>query len=337
MRIVVDAMGSDDRPAPDVAGSILAAREWGEPIILVGPEDQVKAELAKHDTAGLNIEVVNASDVIEMNDKPSESAKRKTNSSMHIGMGLVRDGQADAFVSAGNTGAILAIATLHMKRIRGVTRPALTAVFRNPVGLTIMCDFGANADVRPEMLVEFGIMANLYAKHTLGLKNPRVALLSNGEEEGKGNELIHKTAPLMREQTSFNYVGNMEPKEVLRGDTDIIIHDGFTGNIMGKTLEATASMVQTVIREEVTKSLITKIGGALSLPALRKVRKRLDPHEIGGGILLGVNGVVIIGHGRSNDIAIKNAIRQARQAVQGRVVEAIKDNLQRQPVTSENE
>jgi phosphate acyltransferase len=211
-----------------------------------------------------------------------------------------------------------------------VTRAALTAVFRNPVGYTIMCDFGANSDVRPEMLVEFGIMANLYAKYGLGIANPRVALLSNGEEEGKGNELIHKTLPLMREQTQFNFVGNMEPKEVLRGDTDIIVHDGFTGNIMGKTIEATASMVQGVIREEIKKSPITAVGGGLAYPAFGKVKKRLDPHEIGGAILLGVKGVVIIGHGRSNDIAIKNAIRQARSAVEGKIVERIKADLEKQ-------
>jgi phosphate acyltransferase len=190
-----------------------------------------------------------------------------------------------------------------------------------------MSDFGANSDSKPDWLVEFGIMASIYAKQALGIKEPRVALLSNGEEEGKGNELVHDTLPLMKQQTQFKFVGNMEPKEVLRGDTDIIVHDGFTGNIMGKTIEATAVMMDTVIRKEITSNPFTAIGGMLARPAFRRVRKRLDPSEIGGAVLLGVNGIVIIGHGRSNDIAIKNAIRQARQAVEGNVLQAIKDGL----------
>lgn len=328
MRIVVDGMGSDINPEPDVAGSVLAAREWGDTILLVGIPSKIEAELAKYDTSGLKIEVVPASEVIEMTDKPAESAKRKLDSSMHVGMGLVRDEKADAFVTAGNTGAALAVATLHMKRIRGISRPVLTAVFRNPVGYTIMADFGANSDCRPEWLVEFAIMANLYAKRALGIENPRVALLSNGEEEGKGNSLVHETLPLMQNQTQFHFVGNMEPKEVLRGDTDIIIHDGFTGNIMGKTLEATASMVTQLIREEIEKSPVSMLGGALARPAFRRVRKRIDPYEVGGAPLLGVNGIVIIGHGRSNDVAIKNAIRQARQAVDGKVLDAIKAGIE---------
>jgi phosphate acyltransferase len=327
MRIVVDAMGSDTYPAPDVAGSVLAAREWGDEIILVGDTPQINVELAKHDTAGIKIEVVHADEMIEMTDKPSEVAKRKTNSSMHIGMGLVKEGKADAFVTAGNTGAALAIATLHLKRIRGASRATLTAVFRNPVGYTIMSDFGANAECKPEWLVEFAIMANIFAKQALDIKEPRVALLSNGEEEGKGNELVHETLPLMQNQKQFKFVGNMEPKDVLRGETDIIIHDGFTGNIMGKTIEAAASMVNQLIRNEIGASVFTKLGGALALPAFRRARKRVDPFEIGGAPLLGVNGIVIIGHGRSNEVAIKNAIRQARQAVQGNVLQAIKDGL----------
>jgi phosphate acyltransferase len=327
MRIVVDVMGSDHYPVPDVAGSVLAAREWGDEIILVGSAPQINVELAKHYTTGLKIEVVHADDMIEMTDKPSEVAKRKTGSSMHVGMGLVKEGKADAFVTAGNTGAALAIATLFLKRIRGASRATLTAVFPNPVGYTIMSDFGANSDSKPDWLVEFGLMASIYAKQALGIKEPRVALLSNGEEEGKGNELVHDTLPLMQNQKQFKFVGNMEPKEVLRGDTDIIVHDGFTGNIMGKTIEATAVMMDTVIRKEITSNPFTAIGGMLARPAFRRVRKRLDPFEIGGAVLLGVNGIVIIGHGRSNDIAIKNAIRQARQAIEGNVLQAIKNGL----------
>lgn len=329
MRIVVDAMGSDDHPAPDVAGSVLAAREWGDQIILVGDQSKIQAELAKHNTAGLDLRVVHASEMIEMTDKPAESASKKQDSSMHVGMRLVRDGEGDAFVSAGNTGAVLAVATLHtLKRIRGVKRPALTAVFKNPVGYTIMADFGANAEGKPEWLLQFAIMAHIFAKQALGIKEPRVALLSNGEEEGKGNDLVHETLPLMQTQKVFKFVGNMEPKEVLRGETDIVIHDGFTGNIMGKTLEAAASMVGQLLREEIKASPITSIGGLIATPAFKRMRKRIDPFEVGGAPLLGVNGVVIIAHGRSNEVAIKNAIRQARQAVAGKVLEAIKAGLE---------
>jgi len=328
MRIVVDAMGSDQYPGPDVAGAVLAAREWGDEIILVGNESVIQADLNKHDTSGLKIEIVGASEVIGMLDKPGESSQKKTDSSMHVGMRLVRAGQADGFVSAGNTGAVLAVALLQtLKRIRGVKRPALTAVFRNPTGYTIMADFGANSDCRPEWLVQFGIMAHQYAKLGLGISEPRVALLSNGEEEGKGNTLVHDTAPLMQAENSFHFVGNMEPKEVLRGETDVIIHDGFTGNIMGKTLEAMGSMMSILIREEIKASPISLVGGALASSAFKRVRQRVDPFEVGGAILLGVDGVVIIGHGRSNDIAIKNAIRQARQAIHGNVVEAIKSGF----------
>jgi glycerol-3-phosphate acyltransferase PlsX len=329
MRIVVDAMGSDEYPGPDVGGAVLAAREWGDEIILVGDKARVEAELAKHNTDGLKLKVVHAGQVVEMTDKPSEAVEHKTDSSMHVGLRLVGEGQADGFVSAGNTGAVLAVATLvSPKRIRGVKRPALTAVFKNPVGYTIMTDFGANAEVRPEWLVQFGLMASLYAKLALVIPNPRVALLSNGEEEGKGNELIHAATPLMKQQTRFNFIGSVEPKEVLQGKTDIVVHDGFTGNIMGKTLEATASMVKQLIREEITANIVSSLGGLLAKSAFDRVGKRIDPFEVGGAPLLGVNGVVIIAHGRSNDVAIKNAVRQARQAIQGKIIESIRAGLE---------
>ncbi len=329
MRIVVDAMGSDSYPGPDVGGAVHAAREWGDEIILVGDRARVEAELTKHNTTGLKLNVIHASQVIEMTDKPGDVVEHKPESSMHIGLKLVGEGQADGFVTAGNTGAALAVATLVApKRIRGVKRPALTAVFKNPIGYTVMVDFGANAEVRPEWLVQFGLMASLYAKLALGIPNPRVALLSNGEEEGKGNELIHAALPLMKEQTRFNFIGSVEPKEVLQGKTDIVVHDGFTGNIMGKTLEATASMVKQLIREEIKAGVVTSLGGLLAKPAFDRVGKRVDPFEIGGAPLLGVNGVVIIAHGRSNDTAIKNAVRQARQAIQGKIVESIRLGLE---------
>ncbi len=329
MRIVVDAMGSDRYPQPDVAGAVLAAREWGDEIILVGKESQIQAELEKHDTGGLHLEIVHAEQVIEMVDKPAESAKQKVKSSMHVGMGLVRDGEADAYVTAGNTGAVLAVAVLHtLKRIRGVKRPALTAIFPHLAGYVVAADIGANTDCKPEYLVQFGLMASIYAELAMGVQRPRVALLSNGEEEGKGNELVKKTAPLMKKTEAINYIGNIEPKEVLSGKTDIVIHDGFAGNVMIKSIEAAASMMGKLIRQELTANALTALGGLIAKPAFGRIARRVDPSEIGGAPLLGVDGIVIIGHGRSNATAIKNAVRQARQAIQGGVLDAIRRGVE---------
>jgi len=329
MRIAVDAMGSDDNPAPDVAGSILAAREWGDTILLVGDRAKVEAELGKHDTTGLSLEIIHASQAVTMTDKP-DVVKSKPDSSMHVGMKLVEEGQAEAFVSAGNTGGLLTIATLGpLGRIKGIKRAALTAIYPLPSGLTVSADIGANVDCKPENLVEFAQMSSLYAELALGVQEPRVALLSNGEEEGKGNQLVKETTPLMHEHHTLNYIGNLEPKEILSGKTDVIIHDGFAGNVLLKTLEATAKMVKDVLTEEIRRGLITTLGGALAYPAFKRVGALLDPSRVGGVPLLGIDGLVISAHGRSDDIAIMNAIRQARQAIQGKVVENIRARLGR--------
>jgi phosphate acyltransferase len=322
MRIAVDAMGSDAHPEPDVAGAIMAAREFGDAIVLVGDQGRVEAELRRHDTAGLAIEVKHASQAITMTDKPSTVLRAKPDSSMHVGLDLVKKGEADAFVSAGNTGGVLAVATLHsLRRIRGVQRPALGVVF--PIEeRPMLIDHGANADCRPEHLLQFGIMGSLYVERVRGVKNPRVALLSNGEEEGKGNLLVKDTIPLMA-GSGLNYVGNIEPKEFMRGLADVAVTDGFTGNLVLKTAEATASYMSDLIRRELTSGVRTSLGGLLARPAFARVRSALDPDEVGGAPLLGVNGVVIVGHGRSNAYAIKQAIGQARLAVAQGIVAAI--------------
>jgi glycerol-3-phosphate acyltransferase PlsX len=327
MRIVVDAMGTDSFPAPDVEGAVLAARDFGDPIILVGDESAIRRELAKHPTAGLPIEVVHASEVITMDDKPGTVGKAKPNSSMHIGMNLVKQGQADAFVSMGNTGAALSIALLHtLRRIRGVKRPALTGILPFASKQIIMTDVGANADCKPEWLIQFALMGDIYARTVMGVKQPDVALLSNGEEDTKGNMLIQETAQLMK-ALPLHYVGNIEPKDVLKGAADVVVMDGFVGNIFIKTLEAGTSTLTRVIREELMKSALTKVGALLSKPAFTSVRKKIDPFEIGGAPLLGIDGVVIIGHGRSNAVAIRNGVRQARAAVQGKVIETIRAGM----------
>ena len=327
MRIVLDAMGSDNNPAPDVEGAVMAAREFGETIVMVGDKAKIEAELVRHDTAGLSLEIVHTDQAVTMDDKPGIVSRAKPNSSMHVGMRLVKDGQGDAFVTVGNTGAALAIATLHtLKRITGVHRPALSAIMRNRSGAFIMLDMGANADCKPEWLAQFGVMGSIYAERALGIASPRVGLLSNGEEAGKGTQLVQEAAELLA-QERVNFIGNVEPKEILAGGVDVAVMDGFTGNVMLKTMEAFGKTLFELLRQELMADWRSKIAGLLGKPAFRRVYRQFDPFEIGGVPLLGVNGVVIIGHGRSNAYAIKNAIGQARLAVQGNITETIREGL----------
>ncbi len=324
MRIVVDAMGSDGHPGPDVAGAVLAAREFGDTIILVGDQARIEAELAGQDITKLSLEVRHAAQAVNMTDKPSVVVKSKPDSSMHVGLSLVKSGEADAFVSAGNTGAVLGIAMLRqvgLGRIPGVKRPALGVMFPTRER-PFLVDNGANADCRPEYMPQFGLMGSLYMEQVVGIRNPRVALVSNGEEEGKGNMLIKEALPLLQ-ASGLNFIGNIEPKEFMRGAADVALTDGFTGNIMMKTAEAIASYMSDLIRDELMANPLTAVGGLLAKSAFGRVRRLLDPHEVGGAPLLGVNGVVIIGHGRSNAYAIKQAVGQARQMVAHNIVMAI--------------
>ncbi|MFN7209617.1 MAG: phosphate acyltransferase PlsX [Aggregatilineales bacterium] len=332
MRIVIDAMGSDRHPVPDVEGAVLAARELGaqDRLILVGDQARIAQELNKHNAADLPIEVVHASQHVDMHDNPTQTARQKPDSSMLIAMKLVRDGQADAVVTAGNTGAALTLATLHtLQRIRGVRRPALTSLLRVENNqLVVMADLGANPDAQPEWMFQFGVMGSLYAQHVLGQTRPRVALLSNGEEEGKGNQVVRQSAALFA-NSNLNFIGNVEPKEVLQGAADVVVTDGFVGNVMLKTMEAVGEAFFRVMRRELLRNPLRILGGFLISPVLRKIYKQVDPFEIGGAPLLGVNGVVIIGHGRTNAKGIKNAIAQARRAVEGNLIEAIRQGMAR--------
>jgi glycerol-3-phosphate acyltransferase PlsX len=333
MRIVLDAMGSDGHPGPDVEGALLAAREYGDPIVLVGDQFQIQEELSKHNTSGLDLEIVHAPEKVIMTDKPGLVGRAKPESSMHVGMRLVKDGRADAFVTAGNTGAVLSIATLHtLKRIRGIYRPALSTILTIKGNSMILLDIGANADCRADWLVQFAVMGSIYAARAFQCANPRVALLSNGEEAGKGSALVQEAAELMS-QTGVNFIGNAEPKEILSGQVDVAVMDGFSGNIMIKSMEALASTLFDLIRQEIVADWRSKAGGWLAKQAFRRVYRQVDPFEVGGAPLLGVDGVVIIAHGRSNALAIKNAIHQARYAVSGQIVQAIHDCLNAQTHT----
>jgi glycerol-3-phosphate acyltransferase PlsX len=329
MRIVVDAMGSDTHPEPDVAGAVMAAREFGDTIILVGDQRLIEAELAKQDTADLSLEIQHASQAILMSDKPAQVVTGKPDSSMHVGINLVKCDQADAFVTAGNTGAALGIAMIRrvgLGRIRGVKRPALGVIFPTKER-PLLIDNGANTDCKPEYLLQFAVMGRLYVERVLSLDNPRVALISNGEEEGKGNQLIKEAIPLLA-TSGLNYVGNIEPKEFMRGKADVGVTDGFTGNIMMKTAESIASYMSDLIRDEMMANPLSMLGGLLARSAFRRVRRRLDPNEVGGAPLLGVNGVVVIGHGRSNAYAIKQAVGQARRIAQQNVLSAIAEGIE---------
>jgi len=336
MRVVLDAMGSDHHPVPDVAGAVAAAREWGDEIILVGREESVSEELAKHDTDGLHISIVHAPEVIEMHEH-TNAVKRKKDASIRVGMRLVKEGRADAFVSAGNSGAVLASAIFDLGRIQGIKRPALAVIYPAAGATTLLLDTGATADCKPGYLLQFAQMGLAYMERVWGVPNPRLGLLSNGEEADKGNMVVRDTFALLKD-SDVNFVGNVEPKEVMRGMADVVITDGFTGNIMVKTTEAAASFLIHLVKAELTSSLLSKLGlvlispGLLAMlpgllllwPALRRIVHRFDYAEYGGALLLGVDGIVIVGHGRSNAKAVKNAIKQARLAAGAQVLDVIR-------------
>lgn len=331
MRIVLDAMGSDRAPVPDVEGAVRAARRFGDEIILVGVEDAIEAELARHDTAGLPLSVVHASQQIEMSEHPSRAARTKSDSSMVVGMKLVRDGEADAFVSAGNSGGVLATALTsagRIGRIKGIRRPAISTILPTLNGYSFMLDIGANTDCKPEWLIQFAIMGSVYANKVLGIEKPRVALLANGEEDSKGNAVVQETHGLLRQLGVLNFAGNVEGKDLARGLADVIVSDGFVGNVAVKTAEGTAGMIMDVLKSEIKSSPISMLGALLAKGAFREAGKRLDYREYGGAPLLGVNGVVIIAHGRSDALAIENAIRVGIEGAKAGIVEAIRQDVE---------
>lgn len=331
-RIVVDAMGSDNFPTPDVEGAVMAAREYGVEIILVGDESIIKPVLDKQNTSGLSIRIVNAPEILTMEDIGKnlvfKARSKDAKNSMAIGIDLVKNGEADAFVSAGNTGAGMVTALFRLGRIHGVDRPALAPIFPTATGTCVVLDIGANPDCKPENLLQFGILGSIYAEKVRGVKNPKVGLVSNGEEEGKGNELVKNATPLFK-ASNLNYFGNVEGKEVIGGKVDVAVTDGFTGNVMLKSSEAVAKLITDKMREIIKNgSILTKIGGFLVKPALGAIKKLLDPGEQGAAPMLGVNGLVFIGHGRSDAFAIKNAVRVAKQAVDVNVLDAMKSAIE---------
>lgn len=331
-RIVVDAMGSDNFPTPDVEGAVLAAREYGVGILLVGDEARIRPELEKQNTKGLSLKIVHAPEMLTMEDKGMglvlKARRPNSKNSMAVGIDLVKNGEADAFVTAGNTGAATVTAYFRLGTIRGVDRPALAPVFPTAKGSCVVLDVGANPDCKPENLLQFGIMGAIYAEKVRGVNKPKVGLLSNGEEAGKGSELVKATYPLL-ENSGLNFYGNIEGKELIGGEVDVAVTDGFTGNVMLKTSEAVARLLMDKIKEAIQKGgPLAMLGGLLIKPAMGSIKKLMDPSEEGAAPLLGVNGLVFIGHGRSDAIAIKNAVRVAKQAVESGVLNSIRSAIE---------
>lgn len=321
--IVLDAMGTDNHPQPELESALIASNKFDINLILVGKEDQLNSSLARLEGDKSRIRIVHAPEVLEMSDHVREARSKKDNS-IQVGMNLVKEGQAHAFVTAGNTGMAMYYGIKIFGMIPGIDRPCLMEVLPSESGKVVLADIGANAEVRPEFLVQFGQMASIYSHIMHKVANPRVGLIANGEEEGKGNELVKQAGPMMRSAVP-NFVGNIEGKELFGGKVDVAITDGFTGNVLLKSIEAAAELILRKIKTGLMSSLRTKIGAVLAKPAFTEVRKMLDPAEVGSAPLLGLNGLVFIGHGRSDTRAMVSAIERAYDAVQSDLL----NNLQK--------
>ncbi|MFH1190792.1 MAG: phosphate acyltransferase PlsX [Candidatus Omnitrophota bacterium] len=327
MKIVVDAMGGDYAPEVVVNGSLAAIKEYDVEVILVGDQTKIQPLLKKAKYTGNRISVQHTTETIEMCESAATSVRRKRNSSIVVGLNLVKEGKADAFFSAGNTGAVVCGATLELRLLPGIERAGIGIVTPTLKGNSLIIDVGANIDPKPTQLLQYGIMADAYSKNILNKINPSVGLLNIGEEEKKGTEFIREAYGLL-EKSKLNFIGNVEGKDLFSGKCDIIVCDGFVGNVALKVSESAAEAMQTFLKRHLLSNIWGKIGLIFMIPSLKRFKKEIDYAEYGGALLLGVNGVVIIGHGRSNVKAIKNAIRVAKEEVERQVntkiLEAIK-------------
>ncbi|HUI68593.1 MAG TPA: phosphate acyltransferase PlsX [Nitrospirota bacterium] len=329
MKIAVDAMGGDNAPQAVVAGAVQAAKDLGIGIILVGIEELIQAELKKHHQAKtLPIEVRNATQVVDMLDSPATVFRRKKDSSIRVANELVKSGDAAAVISAGHTGAAMATSLFVLGPLEGVERPAIATFMPTMKETCIVLDVGANVDCKPNHLLQFAIMGEVYAKYLLKNPNPRVGLLSIGEEETKGNELTKEAFKLLTE-TSVNFIGNVEGRDVMSGKADVVVCDGFIGNVVLKLSEAVAETIGLMIRENIGDNLIRKLGYFMMRPAFRALKRRIDYAEYGGAPLVGINGISIISHGRSSDRAIKNAVRVATELSKSEVNKHIQEDIEK--------
>ena len=328
MKVVLDAMGGDHAPHVPVMGALQAAKDYGINIILVGDESEIKKELSKYSFPAERIEVVHADESVSMDEQPSRALKKR-NSSIHIGTRLLKEGLADAFVSAGNTGAVMAISLFTLGRLEGVERPAISTILPNLKSKTFLLDVGANVDCKPIHLLQFAIMGEAYAKYVLKEENPKVGLLNIGEEERKGNELTKETYQLLKaaKEKGLNFVGNAEGRDIYSGKFDVIVCDGFVGNVALKLSESLANILAKILKEEIESHFVSRIGAITLKPAIKSFKKRIDYAEWGGAPLLGVRAPVIISHGSSSAKAIKNAIKVASQFAESHLNEHIEENI----------
>ncbi|MBM3255089.1 MAG: phosphate acyltransferase PlsX [Candidatus Omnitrophica bacterium] len=323
MKIIVDAMGGDHAPEVVIEGAIAAIREYANTeVVLVGDEARIKSLLVKAGYCADKISVYHASEVIEMSESPANSVRKKRDSSVVVGLELVREGRGDAFFSAGNTGAVVCAATFSLRMLSGIERPGIGIITPTLKGIAMIIDVGANIDPKPMQLMQYGIMADAYMRHILNIANPQVGLLSIGEEEGKGTEFVKETYGLF-EKSKLNFIGNVEGKDLFSGKCDIIVCDGFVGNVALKVSESLAEAMQVFLKRHIMSNPLGILGALLLRASFSRFKKQLDYSEYGGAPLLGVDGVVIIGHGRSNTKAIKNAIRVSKEEVERRFNEKI--------------
>jgi phosphate acyltransferase len=324
MRIAVDAMGGDLAPVEIVKGAAQAAQEYGIDVSVVGVPSAVQPLIEGHP----RLQLVPSTQVIAMDEHPAQAVRTKPDSSMNVCARLVKEGRADGWTSAGNSGAVMAAALFIQGRIRGVDRPALGSIVPTQNGFAYFLDVGANVDSKPDYMTQFAVMGSVYAREMLGRPEPRVALLSNGEEEGKGDERVRETTRRLR-GTMQGFIGNVEPKDIYAARADVIVADGFVGNVAIKMAEATADFLFRALRDEIPKTIGGKVGGALIRPRVRKIRDRIDWREFGGAPLLGIDGVAVVAHGRSDARAMKNAIRVTRDAVENQLVGKIRAEMGR--------
>jgi len=327
-RIAIDAMGGDHAPAEIVAGALRARDELGVEVILVGDRQQIEAILPANTNLG-QLEIVPAEGTVEMHEEPLSGIRRKPKASINVAMDLVKQKQADAVVSAGHSGAAMASALLRLGRLPGIDRPAIGAVFPTIVASkqVLILDVGANVDCRPKFLEQFAVMGTVYSKYVLGIPEPKVGLLNIGEEESKGNDLALQAHQLFRANPKIPFVGNAEGRDILSGDFDVIVCDGFAGNVLLKFAEAVGEVLLQILREELPQGLHGQLGVSLLRPNLKRIKQRVDHAEHGGGLLLGVAGICIISHGSSQAPSIFNAIRLAREAVENEVLERIQGSV----------
>ncbi|MEX2416518.1 MAG: phosphate acyltransferase PlsX [Paenibacillaceae bacterium] len=328
MRIAIDAMGGDNAPQSNVEGALMAAREWNDiEIILVGDEARILPLLQDKPS---NIHIHHTNEVILADDEPVKAVRRKKDASMVVAGRLVKDREADAMISSGNTGALMATGLLIIGRIEGIERPALAPMLPSSDGRGVLAlDLGANMDAEPQHLVQYAIMGRIYRELVHGMTNPRIALLNVGTEEMKGNELTKAVFPFLQ-QAPIHFIGNVEARDVLEGNCDVLVCDAFVGNILLKAFEGASSTIFTAIKSEFSRSFLTKIAAAIVGPGLRKFKKKMDYREHGGALLLGVNGICIKSHGSSDATAIKSSVRQARDALKvGDLVGAISAEINR--------